>query len=1388
MIRHVVFVVLFLMISQSANSQHQKKFRYIESQNGLSNNNVRSILQDSDGFIWVGTNGGLNRFDGYEFKIYKNNPNSTSTLSNNVVTQLVEDNDGNIWVGTEIGLNKFDSKTENFTRYLYGSNATTIPQDHIVSLKLGLDGTLWLGTRKSLTFYDRSIERFKLFGGKADSDTLSGKIISSMDVDLDGKLWVAYMDRLIVDEINPSTGEINQIHLPEGIEKEHEPVIYIDKENDVWLSRGTKNTFFLKRGASGFRHIKFRKERNTIVNGLIQDKLGDIWIGTGREGVYIYNKESGALAELNANEHTSMGDFYSDWVNVLHEDENGGIWLGTGLNGMAYHHPHLRKFDLHRRKISDPKNSLSNNQVNAILVDHKNRLWVGTNEGLNVQEANQKSFRKYFTSPSQGSTIGSNTIVSLLQDRDKNIWVGTYQGGLCRYIEDLDHFMRYEHSTQDETSISNNIPWVLYEDNADRLLIGTLGGGLNVMDKMTGRFRRYDMSSTGISSDYINSIAQDNRGDIWIGTAYGLNRLSASLEVEKVYLNSIGDSRTIMGNHIEAIYQDANDRIWVCSNEGLNLYDRANDNFCGFPEFESLSGQTIFTILEDERNNLWLGTNRGISKVCVEEEPDSELKLTVTDFDSSDGLQGAKFSPGAAFKSKDGKFYFGGIRGFNSFYPDEIELNKKQVEVLITGLKVFNQRVAVNDTVGRRVLLTQPIDRIDELRLNFKENYFSLQFAALEYLEPQNCRYAFKLTGFNSDWIYTDSDQREATFTNLDPGEYVFSVKATNGDGVWSEKVKSLNVVVEPPFWKTKLALILFALLIIAVLTFLRWIITARAKYKLRIEQEHNDVLRQHEVDLEKIKFFTNISHEIRTPLTLIISPLQELLKKPIGKENQKVTQLAYQNAKKLLNLVNQLLDLRKLEVQGLSYNPRVSDVIDFVKERVVMQKQLAKERGVALNFYSSVRAFRMSFDTDKLEKVVLNLTTNALKFTKSGGKIEVRTNVLGTTSGKPSDNLALGSQMFQLTVSDTGKGISSENLNRIFDRYYHIDQGLNDEYTGYGIGLSMVKEYVALHNGKIRVDSEVGRGSVFTIEIPVSSEPLAEVEEANGHKIDENLASIDLQTVSLDKENEVVLEKGDLKKVLLVEDNEDLLSYLKLKLSRSYDVLVAENGQEGLKQALEYYPDLIVSDIMMPIMDGIALCESVKSNPNLSHIPVILLTARSTDEQKLEGYQHGADDYITKPFNYDILELRIKSLAEKRHQIARKFNAKVEINPENIDIQPLDQQLIKKAIVVVEENISNSEFSVEEFSRTLGMSRTTLYKKFVSITGKTPIEFIRILRLKRAAQLLRESQMSISEVAYDVGFNHPKYFSKYFKEEFGMLPSKYIEDNAKPVNKVDIN
>ena len=935
----------------------------------------------------------------------------------------------------------------------------------------------------------------------------------------------------------------------------------------------------------------------------------------------------------------------------------------------------------------------------------------------------------------------------MLKSKDGKLWVGTFNGGL--YCMNGSQVRSYKEGTGNALA-SNNV-WALVEDDKGRIWIASLGGGLQCLEPLSGTFETYTSNNSALLENNVTSLCWVDDNTLFFGTAsQGVGTMDMrTREIKKIQGQS--DSMKLSNDAVNHVYKDSRGLVWIATREGLNVYDTRRHMFLDLSPVAEAKGNFIAAITEDQERNMWVSTSRKVIRVTVASDGKGSYLFDSRAYNSEDGLQNCDFNQRSIKTLHNGIIAIGGLYGVNVFAPDHIRYNKMLPNVMFTGLSLFD------------VLIEKELNDVENVEFDYKQNIFSVSFASDNYNLPEKTQYMYKLEGFNNDWLTLPVGVHNVTFTNLAPGKYVLRVKAINSDGYVGIKEATLGIVVNPPFWMSWWAYLLYAAGLVVVLFLARYRMLKREREKFHLQQIENEVAKNEEINNMKFRFFTNVSHELRTPLTLIISPLEGMLKETTDELQSTRLQLMYRNAQRLLHLVNQLLDFRKGEMSTHQLSLSEGDIISYVHSVCNSFLLMADKKHIQFSFFSGIDTFSMAFDADKVGKIVMNLLSNAFKFTPEGGRVTV---MIEHVTGTP-DTL-------EIKIADTGIGISDVDKEHIFDRFYQADHKGVEETTGNGIGLSLVRDFVTLHEGEVKVFDNIGTGSVFVIQFPVKHvETQVQLPEETGMSVGDE--------EDREMKEEVREETGrkDFPLLLVVDDNEDFRIFMRYSLELQYRVKLAVNGNEAWEMMQEELPDLVISDVMMPQMDGNELCRLIKQDKRTAHIPVILLTARQNTEAKLEGLQTGADDYVTKPFNMTILVLRIRKLIElsRYHRVTQGM---IDPAPSEIVITSLDEKLIEKAIKYVEDNMSRTELSVEELSRELGMSRVHLYKKLLQITGKTPIEFIRVIRLKRAAQLLRESQLHVSEVAFEVGFNNPKYFSRYFKDEFGVLPSVYQEKEGK--------
>ena len=1347
----LALMVVLLAVLLPAGAQSYM-FKHLEVKDGLSNNQVNGIYKDADGFMWFATASGLNRYDGYDIKVYRSEPDDSTSLPDNFVASVQEDEEGYLWIQTGAGYARYNPATETF--------------DCDVSAwmqRIGIKGSpslIYIDSDK--TFWVYLADGGQLYryvpGGKAATlvpmafDHRGGRTLSSFS-EYAGRLLMAD-DTGVLYSLDRQSLQLQWTE--EGFKKligdERMPsfTLYAGRSGRVWIycERGM-GCYNIRQGC--WEQLRRADDPFDAIRAVLEDKDGRVWLGKDQKGIEVIDREGRSTCLSNNPE--DVRTLSNNTVNAFYEDEDGTVWVGTYKKGVSYYNESTFKFSL--AEVGD---------IHCIEDGGDGTVWLGTNgEGLIRRDLRTGSQTRYRHVPGDGQSVSADIIVSLLRDSRGRIWAGTYYGGLNCY--DGHRFLHYRRTEGTANSLASDNIWALAEDKDGHIWIGTWGGGLQCLEPQTRKFTSYHVGNSGLASDWVSSLCMGQGGQLFVGTTRGVFVMELSTrEVSRLRSERSG-APLFSSDHVNQVYEDSHARLWVATMAGLRVYDSARDSLYEVPLDTDFPRLPVQGLAEDGQGYLWASVGGRLIRIWTEADVETgSLRFDCRTYSDRDGLQSCDFNQRSLKLLYTGEIVAGGLYGINTVRPGNIKYNGAMPKVIFTGLQLFNEKVRVGVPVNGRIILNEALNKTREVVLNYQENVFTVFLASDNYILPEKTRYYYKLEGFNTDWLSDRENLHRVTYTNLAPGTYHLRVKAANSDGFTGEDEAVLKIVIRPPFWLTPWAYLLYVLALGGALLLAYYRVKLYERNKYRIRQIEEDARRTDELNQLKFRFFTNVSHELRTPLTLIISPLESLIKEVKDEKIAEKMRLMHRNALRLLNLVNQLLDFRKNEMAGSHLSLSEGDIVPFVHNICNSFLMLSEKKDVRLTFTSAVDSLNMAFDADKIGKVMMNLLSNAFKFTPEGGKVSVS---LEWATDR-ADSL-------EIKVADTGIGISDADKAHIFERFYQAEHtGDIPPSTGSGIGLSLVRDFVALHGGEVRVADNPGGGSLFIVSIPVkhvealipqSPESSAEMAETATEQEPENASS------SVQRGNKKPL-------VLVVDDSRDFVDFMKDTLNLYFTVRTASNGREALEVLAQCKPDLILCDLMMPVMDGKELCRRVKSDKQTAGIPFVLLTARQSVEMNVEGLTIGADDYVTKPFNVEVLVLRMRKLIDLSHK--DKARGHIDPEPSEIVITSMDEKLVADAIAYVEKNMARSDLSVEELSRELGMSRAHLYKKMLQITGKTPIEFIRIIRLKRAAQLLRESQQNISEIAFQVGFNNPKYFSRYFKEEFGVLPSVYQEKEGK--------
>ncbi|KQX14404.1 two-component regulator propeller domain-containing protein [Flavobacterium sp. Root420] len=1322
-------LILFWIVSfQNIMGQQSYVFHHLETTQGLSNNNVKAFLRDSYGFLWIGTESGLNRYDGYGFKVYKMHSGVSNALSSNDILELQEDGSGDIWIDVGYSYMVYKRDKDSFSNPKLLLLNLGIEMDFNPKVFIDKSRNLWVINKKKIFFHDFRKKKTSVF-------QLKTVLQDEFSITDNGEfLYAIQFNSGICWKLNKKSGVLTFVELPDYIQQNANGInainiIYTDSNNGLWIcSDKSEQVFYKKNATEQWKRFELPSGLQTQANhitSIIENQPGQIWIGTDHKGLFIYDKGKDRFENLVADPWVETGPS-SNSVKRLYKDNNETIWVGYNKKGLSYYHESFRNFiNFKHPQCSD---------VIAIMEDHQGNIWLGTDgNGLYIKDKKTEAVRKL--------PVPNIAVISVLEDRKHRVWIGTYQNGLFCY--ENGKMIQY---TTKNSKLTNNSIWNLKEDRYGNVWVGPLGGKIQIIPADSDNFSAVLTPFDDIV--YALDIFYDGGDKMYFGTVIGLLVIDITNYKQILYRGNKKGNQTFPQDQISNVYKDKRGLMWLGNNDGLIIWNQKKDTLYYFNKESGLCDNLIKGITEDNFNNIWVTTSNGLSILTVRPTSNGEFAFSSKNYSVKDGLMNNYFNDRAFCKLQNNDILLGNVEGYTVLNPNKMyEKDQSTSKVIFTELAVGNNTIQVDSYYDGRKLLDHSMQLTSELNFRHDDKLISLEFTTGNLLNADKVKYLYQIEGFNTQWLPTQKNK--IVISSLPTGNYKLLIKARNGDGVWSNIPTELSINVMPPFYFSIWAFIIYAILIIGALIF--FVRKTKEKHQIKLEQHRIQIDHEKEMHINEIKlrFFTNISHDLRTPLTLIITPLQILLNDATSESMRKKLSVMYKNAQQLMTLINSLLDFHKLDVGVERLNLKSGDFVHFINEIYLLFCVYAEERNINLLLKSDIESLEMSFDRDKIQKIFSNLLSNAFKYTLDGGTIKIHIKKVG-------DNVSV-------SVSDTGRGISNIEKEHIFERFYQAQQ--EQEKTGTGIGLHIVAEYINLHGGTVTVTDNVPKGSIFTFQIPIKANDL----NANEEYLPENTLE------EFPEQEEEIYEATNKKILLFVDDNNDFCEFIKDNLEDTYTVITANNGEEALELLQKFNVTIIVSDVMMPVMNGIELCKKIKTNIHWSHIPVILLTARTAEEHVVEGLELGADDYITKPFNFNLLKLRIQKFVEWTEKSHASFSQKLDVSPSEITITSLDEALIAKAIKVVEEHISDIEFSVEALSTALGLSRGHLYKKLVAITGKGPIEFIRTIRLKRGRQLLEKSQMQIAEIAYEVGFNSPKRFAKYFKEEFGFLPSEYL-------------
>ncbi|MDN5284597.1 MAG: hypothetical protein JWR38_871 [Mucilaginibacter sp.] len=1362
-------ILLLLLLRTTAFAQHELNFTTLTAKDGLSSNTVNAILKDRYGLMWFGTADGLNKFDGTNVTVYRHDARDTTSLPANEVLALYEDASGRIWIATTGGgITFYDKQRNSFVKYLGDGSWNTITNSTVKAFCEDHLGNLWVATYEGLRKLHLKTNKISTLYFNYPGHDQPDHVVISLFEDSHHRMWVGTSKGLYLYnwKTNKFTHFVHQDANPQSLSGNVIKTICEDKRGNLWFGTfsGLNQLLPDEKSFRAFKHIEGDPQSLShnmvyIIAPYGHDKL---WLGT-EDGLNILDLNTSKTTAIKPNQRNTFS-LTNKSVRSIFIDKEGIAWLGTFRGGVNKYDKNLALFNLVKSNAFD-KNGLTAPIVTAFAEYTHERIFVGTDGGgLHLFDRRSGLFTHFDIRPSNKQSSGLS-ILAIELDKKGQLWIGTYGDGLfC-----LDPVTgKYRQFLAGNTSfdIDQNDIFCIKEDSKGNIWIGTNGNGINVYDPHNQTFTKFSRHPPNAAdpvlplNGFMRTITEDANGNIWLGSSgTGIAVYHPKTRTFSLYNKS---NSNLADDGIVSVLHDRQRHTWVGTNGGgISLFNERTHQFTSYSEKDGLANGFVYKILEDKNGMIWLSTDKGIS--CFNPQT-HQFK----NFSRHNGLQDSPFVMGSGLFASEGELFFGGQDGFNYFDPNGLPANRNIPAVILTDLKVANTTITPADDAPIRT----HISIAKEIHLAYGQN-FSISYVALNYTTPHQNQYSYKLDGFDKEWNFVGT-ATTAYYTNLSPGNYVFHVRASNNEGSWNEKGTTIIVKVFPPLYRTVYAYALYALVIVGLLFYLRHRGIQKIKKKFALEQdrhlfdqERREVERLHELDLLKIKFLTNLSHEFRTPISLILAPADTLLSMQKDTATSGQVHMIKRNAKRLLNLVNQLLDFRKMEEHELKLSLSSGDLVAFVKEAADSFQDLSERKKIQLSIISSVACVPACFDHDKIERIVFNLLSNAFKFTHQGGLITLELSV--------KENIAQAITTFCMQITDTGIGISHEQQGKIFERFFQNNSPDSILNQGSGIGLSITKEFVQLHGGEISVKSTLGQGTAFIVSLPVISDFMLQVEQPT--VIYEQVTAEFIEPAGM---NYSVTMPDNMATVLLVEDNDDLRFYLKDNLKAYYHIIEATNGKDGWQKALSCHPQLIVSDISMPYMNGIELSRKIKADKRTTHIPVILLTAITGEQDQIIGLESGANDYLTKPFNFEILNAKIKNLLLLNRTLKDTYSRQIQVMGQEVKIESSDARLLNSIVQYIEEKLNDPELSVEELSRHVGMSRGSLYHKLLELTGLSPIEYIRSVKLDKAATLLEKSDLNVAQIAYMTGFGTPSYFSKMFKAKFKVQPSEYLNSKRK--------
>lgn len=1323
----------------------------------LSSSMINNIYQDKDGIIWIATEDGLSRYDGAKFTVYRHNPEDEHSLLNNYTRTLFEDSKGRLFVGTLNGLQIYDRATGIFKTIPRVFKQGGYIQIHVSVIMERSNGEILIGTSGHNTFSLKtqgdSIIAFQI------TEPAFGNFINDIHEDRKGNLWIVSVDKGL--QCLSASGHLKDYFKNKDISRLSN--ICEDKYGNIYVGSLNNGLFQYIPETDSFTPITYAPFPNLPIKYLYYTNQDEIYIGTDGNGMKTYHIPTKKIENNNLN--IKYFDFDKAKVHTILKDKQNNIWLGLFQKGVMIVPPVTNHFNYIGHK-SPVHNTIGSCCIMSVFRGKNGTLWVGTdNDGIYAVRPDGTQ-QKHFMPNKTGHSVPS-TVMNVYEDSDNNIWIGSYRNGIAK-LNYSNGTCEYLHLKDINGKAAQDI-YSIVEDNHKQLWIAAMGTGLYYMNMHTREIKSCSMVESGLEyttqknilhNAWINCLLHTTNDKLYIGTYDGMG----CLDIPTMdFVSTYQTNRLLTGKVVYALYEDKKGNIWIGTSQGLNILNPKTREIREYTIVDGLPSNSISGIKGDTDGNLWISTNFGISRF----NPNTR---TFVNFYASDGLQGNEFSKGAAFQGKQGEIIFGGTNGITYFNPKEITSPNKKPEIRISDFYIHDKVVKLGMQSGGYNIVTTAVMDADKFHLSYKDNSFSIEFSAMEFYSPERISYTYS---FNSDtWVNLQQGVNRVSFSDLAPGTYHFQVKARDYNS-YSE-AKDITIIIYPPWYASWWAKTIYFLITVCIIT----LIVLQVKQRYRARQEMLEYMHAEQLNEAKLQFFINISHEIRTPMSLIISPLQKLMTTDQDKERQRSYGTIYRNAERILRLVNQLMDIRKIDKGQMQLKFQETDMVTFIRDLYYTFEYQATTKHIELCFQPEVDELKAWIDPKNFDKVILNILSNAFKFTKEKGNIHIYLRT-GEDSNTPQTHLR---RYFEITIEDDGIGINKTEIERIFDRFYQIRNSRNNSNIGTGIGLHLTRSLVELHHGTITAENNQNApGCRFIIRLPLGKEHLTseELEDKTTKQEPVHIVTALPTSPVIEEENERLRSKSKYR-VLVVEDDEEIRRYICQELNANFHIQECNNGKEAITLILKKAPDLVISDIMMPEMDGITLCTKIKQNININHTPVILLTAKTREEDNLEGLSIGADAYITKPFSIEILRQTVFNLVKSREVLKNSFQGsqEQEVRVQKIVIESPDERLLNRVMKIISDNIDNTNLNVEMIAEAVGISRVHLHRKLKELTNQSTRDLIRNIRLKQAASLLASKRQSINEIATSTGFTNVAYFSTAFKELYGMTPTAYMEQN----------